>query len=226
MHRECPPEFQDAFTRQGGTNHYGEPIFKLVWSETAIGRSGGYWAKDGFMGYRDFLVGGKEPCWLLVMWKPSESFGSPARWYYQHRDDATGLQELGEFPFHGQYVVLQRLVHYEMVDGRMRAEILELSSFLVDVLLPAVQFWQALNEEEKVAALKLESELEENELLDEMMEAKADCGPAWRGAAASYTNQGCRTSIIAQKVAVMERGMQQAIAIAAKTPRGMMQVNE
>ncbi len=226
MHRECPPEFQDAFTRQGGTNPYGEPVFKLVWSECATARAGGYWARDGFQGYRDFLVGGKEPCWLLMMWKPAQDFGSPARWYYQHRDEATGLQELGGYPFHGQYVVLQRLVHYETSDGEMRAEILELSSFLVDVMLPAVRFWQALNEEEKVAALRLEAELAENEVLEEMIEAKADCAPAFRGAAASYTNQGCRTSVIAKKVEVMERGMRQAMAIAARMPRGLMQLNQ
>lgn len=222
--RQCPPEFQDAFTRQGGTNPYGEPIFKLVWGPGETGRSGGYWEKDGFLGYRDFLVAGPDPCWVLMMWKPAESFGSDVRWYYHHRDEATGLQELGEYPYSGMYVVIQKLIHRERVgDGEMRVEILEVSSLLVDVLLPCVQFWQALNEEEKLAAIKLELELEENELLDEMMDAKADCGPAWRGAAAAYTNQGCRTSVIAKKVEVMERGMRDAMRIAAQHPRGMMQ---
>jgi hypothetical protein len=224
--RQCPAEFQDAFTRQGGTNPYGEPMFKLVWSKDETQRSGGYWARDGYLGYRDFLVGGKGPgCWMLMMWKPAESFGSDVRWYWHHRDEATDLQELGEYPYHGRYVVLQHLVHREMVDGVMRTEVLEVSSFLVDVLLPAVQFWQALNEEEKVAAIKLEMELEENEVLDEMMDAKADCAPAFRGATASYTNQGCRTSIIAKKVEVMERGMGQAMKLAARQPRGMVQVS-
>jgi hypothetical protein len=99
------------------------------------------------------------------------------------------------------------------------------SSFLVDVMLPAVKFWQALSDEEKVAALSLEMELEENEVLEQMMDAKADCAPAFRGATASYTNQGCRTSLIAKKVEVMERGMRDAMRIAAKTPRGMMQLS-
>ena len=53
--RQCPPEFQDAFTRQGGTNQYGDPIFKLVWGPAEVQRSGGYWARDGYLGYRDFL---------------------------------------------------------------------------------------------------------------------------------------------------------------------------
>ena len=79
--------------------------------------------------------------------------------------------------------------------------------------------------EEKTAALTLEMELEENEVLDEMMEAKADCAPAFRGATASYTNQGCRTSVIAKKVEVMERGMRDAMRIAARMPRGMMQLS-
>lgn len=222
--RVCPPEFQDAFTRQGGTNQYGEPIFKLVWAQDETQRTGGYWAKDGYVGYRDFLIGGGDPCWMLMMWKPAESFGSASRWYWYHRDEATGLQELGQYPYSGQYVVIQKLIHREVVNGAMVVEHLEVSSFLVDLLLPAVQFWQALTEEEKLTALKLEMELEENEVLDEMMEAKADCAPAFRGAAASYTNQGCRTSLISKKVEVMERGMREAMRIAAKTPRGMMQI--
>lgn len=225
MHRECAPEFQDAFTREGGTNQYGEPIFKLAWAQCETARTGGYFERDGFVGYRDFLVGGKDACWMLMMWKPAECFGSDVRWYYHHRDEATGLQELGEYPYHGQYVVLQHLVHREMVDGVMQSEILEPSSFMMDVMLPAVKYWQALTDEEKTAALTLEMELEEDEVLEEMMDAKADCAPAFRGATASYTNQGCRTSLIAKKVEVMERGMRDAMRIAAKTPRGMQQLN-
>jgi hypothetical protein len=224
--RQCPAEFQDAFTRQGGTNQYGEPIFKLVWGPDETGRSGGYWAKDGFIGYRDFQVAGPDPCWVLMMWKPAEVFGSDVAWYYHHTDEATGLQELGEYPYHGQYVVIQKLIHYERVGETMTSEILEVSSFLIDVLLPCVQFWQALNEEEKLTAIKLQMELEENEVLDDMMEAKADCAPAWRGQTASYTNQGCRTSLIAKKVEVMERGMRDAMRIAARMPRGMMQLQD
>lgn len=222
--RICPPEFQDAFTRVGGTNQYGEPIFKLVWAPYETQRSGGYWDKDGFIGYRDFQVCGRDACWALMMWKPAESFGSDVRWYWHHRDEATGLQELGEYPYHGRYILVQNLIHREMVNGVMHAEILEVSSFLVGVLLPAVKFWQALNEEEKLEAIKLEMELEEDKVLDEMMDAKADCAPAFRGATASYTNQGCRTSVIAKKVEVMERGMRDAMRIAARTPRGMMQL--
>lgn len=224
MSRICPVEFQDAFTRAGGTNQYGEPLFKLVWAQYETQRAGGYWAKDGFTGYRDFLIGGNDPCWMLMMWKPAEAFGSDVRWYYHHRDEATGLQELGEYPYSGQYVVIQKLIHREIVDGVMTVENLEVSGFLVDVMLPAVKFWQALTEEEKLAAIQLEMELEENEVLDEMMEAKADCAPAFRGAAASYTNQGCRTSLIAKKIHVMERGMADAMRIAARMPRGMVQM--
>jgi hypothetical protein len=222
--RQCPPEFQEAFTREGGTNQYGEPIFKLVWGPDETQRSGGYWARDGFVGYRDYQVAGPDACWVLMMWKPAESFGSDVRWYYHHQDEATGLQELGEYPYHGRYIVIQKLIHYEKAEGRLQAEILEVSSFLIDVLLPAVRFWQALNEEEKLTAIRLEMELEENELLDEMMDAKADCAPAWRGAAASYTNQGCRTSLLARKVEVMERGMRDAMRMAAQMPRGLMQL--
>ena len=224
MSRICPPEFQDAFTRQGGTNQYGEPLFKLVWGKYETQRTGGYFARDGSVGYRDFLICGGRPCWALMMWKPAEAFGSDVRWYWHHRDEATGLQQLGEYPYSGRYVVIQELIHREMVDGRMETEILEVSSFLVDLLLPAVQFWQRLSEEEKFAAINLEMELEEEAVLDEMMEAKADCAPAFRGAAASYSNQGCRTSLLAKKVEVMERGMREAMRLAAKMPRGMVQM--
>ena len=223
--RTCPPEFQDALTAAGGCNQYGEPVFKLAWAKTETQRTGGYWEQDGFLGYRDFLVGGNDPCWMLMMWKPAEAFGSDVRWYWHHRDEATGLQELGEYPYHGQYVVIQKLIHYEKVDGVHKAECLEVSSFMIDILLPAVKLWQRLSDEEKLEAIKLETELEENEVLETMMDMKADCAPAFRGKTASFTNQGCRTSLIAKKVDLLERGMREAMRVAATFSRGISQMN-
>ena len=41
--RECPPWFQDELTRIGGVNQYGEPVFRLVWSQNESMTIGGKW---------------------------------------------------------------------------------------------------------------------------------------------------------------------------------------
>ena len=52
MIRTAPAWFNDELERIGGTNRYGDPIFKLVWSEEVRMIVGGRFA-DGFVGYRD-----------------------------------------------------------------------------------------------------------------------------------------------------------------------------
>jgi hypothetical protein len=65
MHRECPREFQDRIDQEFGTNQYGEPLYKFAWGQTETMRGGGAWA-NGFVGYKDVLVGGNDPCWPMV----------------------------------------------------------------------------------------------------------------------------------------------------------------
>lgn len=223
MRRETPPWFQDRLTQVGGTNRYGEPIFKLVWSQTETMRVGGYFAEDGFIGYRDMPAVGLDPCWAIVMWEPAECYGTPYRWYAQHEDEATGLQTLGEYPHHGQHRLIQKLLHREVINGVMVTLRMEPNSFIIDTMVRMISLWQHLSNESKKAAMELELELERKDYLRRTKDAYDDSRVPWRGATASYTNQGCRTSLIAKKIELMQRTMGQAMKIASRQKLGLRQ---
>lgn len=223
MYREAPAWFQDRLTSTGGTNPYGDPIFKLVWSQSERMTVGGYFAKDGFTGYREMPAYGPDPAWCIVMWEPAPCYGTPWRWYSAHKDEATGLQELGAYPVNGRHRLIQKLVHRELINGVMVTLRMEPNPLIVDLMVPAIKLWQRLSLETKKAALELEVELEEKRQQKVLKDAYDDSRVPWRGASASYTNQGCRTSLIAKKIDLMQKTLGQAMKIAARQQLGLRQ---
>lgn len=225
MRRVCPVEFQDRINQSFGTNKFGDPLFKLSWLGSETMRGGGYWDKTGFQGYRDVLVGGGTPCWGIMMWEPAERFISPKIWYMQHRDEATGLQDLGKFPHHGRYRLIHKLIHREMVMGHLVTEIMELNSMIIEAILPMTKAWQSLEAEKQVAALILDQEIRDKELSEAAWEAKKSYAPAFKGASVSYTGQGCRTSLIAKKEEKLELQWKMLMASAKQFGTGFKQVS-
>ncbi len=213
MHREPPQEFQDRLTEAGGTNHYGEPLFKLVWSETETIRVGGYFGKDAFTGYRDMLMLQGEQCWAILVWEPAEMHGTPWRWYNEYVDEVSGLCDLGEFPYHGKYRLWQKLIHRDMVNGQLVTYRMEPNSFIIDVMLPMIKGWMRLTDEAKVAAMKQEHDLKEKEYL-QMAKDSRDSHRVRRGSA-----------LVQKKVEFLEKHMREAMRIAAATGLGMKQAS-
>ena len=161
--RQCPDWFQDELTRAGGLNPYGEPVFKLVWDQGQTMTVGGYFAKDGFVGYRDMPAYGNDGAWCIVMWEPAELMGEQWRWEYEYRDEVTGLLDLGEYPHEGRYRLIQKLIHREMVGGELVVERLEPTYFILEWMLPMIISWQRLSDAEKLYTIRLEMDEEEKE---------------------------------------------------------------
>lgn len=224
MHRDCPPHFQEAIDRSFGTNKYGGPLYKLAWGQTETMRAGGYWQHSGFKGYKNILAAGGSPCWCIFMWEPSSKFGSPALWYYLHRDEVTGLQDLGKYPHHGRYRLIHKLMHREMVDGRLVTEAMELNAMIISAILPMVKAWQSLAPEKAVSYLQFDQASREMDIARAAAEAKASYAPAFRGGAVSYTGQGCRTSLIAKKEEFLQKNWNRLMRAASKFNKGMQQV--
>lgn len=210
MRRECPEWFQDRLTRVGGTNKYGQPNFKLVWGQYETFRVGGYFAKDGFVGYRDMPTVG-EACWAIMMWEPAEMQGSADRWYWDYRDEFTGLCDLGQFPYHGRYRLLQKLVHHELVGSEMVTVRMEPNNFIIDVMVPLIILWQRMTNEAKVAAIKQEMDIEQEQNLKRIKDSRAGYRVR-RGSA-----------LVQKKVEQIERGMKQAMKIASRSQLGLRQ---
>lgn len=210
MYRECPSWFQERLTRIGGTNKYGEPNFRLAWGQYETFRVGGYFAKDGFVGYRDMpLVG--EACWCIMMWEPAEVHGTADRWYWDYRDEFTGLYDLGKYPYHGRYRLLQKLIHHELVGSEMVTVRMEPNHFILDVMVPLIILWQRMTPAAKVAALKQEAEMEREENLKRIKDSR-DGYRVRRGSA-----------LVQKKVEQLEAGMRRAMKIASQTQLGMRQ---
>jgi hypothetical protein len=225
--RSCPQWFQAELTRIGGANQYGEPIFKLVWSEGEQMTVGGRWA-NGFEGYKRAPMIHGEPCWALMVWEPaSVAGGSYEAWQRDYRDDETGLLQCGGYPKYGAYRVLQRFIHREIVQGaqercfmdgpRIRREIIatqklrtyrmEPCGFMLDIMLPMLMAWLRLTSAQKTAALKQQEKMRN----DEYMKAARDVR---EGVKLSRVMRG--SQLIQRRAEIVERGMRQAMAAAAQ----------
>jgi len=212
LRRRCPHWFQDRLTRAGGTTPRGEPRFKLVWGQSETMRDGGYFLRDGYEGYRDVPALGKEACWALMMWEPATMMGSPYRWYKDHTDENTGLVTLGQYPHHGRYRCIRKLIHREMFNGEWITTRMEPTHFILDVMLPLIKEWNKLSNEQRLLVIKAEQAAEE-EQADKML------------ADSRHAHHIRRDSPMVQKrIELMERSMAQAMAIARRTQPGMAQM--
>ena len=230
--RECPQWFQQALTRIGGTNHYGEPIFKLVWSQDEQMTVGGRW-KDGFEGYRRAPLIPGDPCWALLVWEPCEvAGGSYESWQRDFRDEETGLLQCGGYPKYGAYRVLQKFIHREIVqqakerhfmDGpHIRREILarqelrtyrmEPCGFMLDVMLPMLMAWKRLSAAQKVAALRQQEQMRKDELSRKAKDAR-------EGTRLSRAMRG--SQLVRKRAEFIETGMKQAMAAASQWGLGI-----
>jgi hypothetical protein len=206
--RECPLWVQTELSRIGGVNHFGDPIFKLVWSTDPKMMVGGRFA-DGFEGYRYKREISSEPCWALMIWEPAAMVGSPIRWSYDYRDPETGFLECGAYPKYGRYRLLQKFIHREIVNGQLKTSRMEPCGFMLDIMLPMLKAWRRLTDSAKVEALKEEERAEKVEYLRKVKDA----------------HDGCRikrgSALVAKRAEVIERGMAEAMRIASQSGLGM-----
>ncbi len=225
--RDCPKWFQDELARIGGINQYGEPIFKLIWSTDNRAVIGGKWA-NGFVGYRTVCMT-PEPCWILMVWEGAEVQGSYETWMREFRDE-TGLLECGGYPKYGRYRVLQRFIHIEILQqqreryywtlkGEPRTEVLstlktetyrmEPRGLILDLMLPMLMAWRKLSNAAKTKALK---EREQEQIRQDMNAIK-------ELRKSHKISRGSK--LVQRKAEEIEKGMRQAMAIAARNGLGM-----
>ena len=209
MRRLCPEWFQERLTRAGGINPYGEPRFKLVWGQSETIRTGGYFAKDGFVGYRNIPAAQRTACWVIMMWVPPQLTGTPELWYRENRDEQTGLSDLGQYPHRGHYRVLHKLIHHELVGDEMVVYRLEPTHFIIDVMVPLIQNWQKVTDSERIRIV--EDQLEQE--TEAYLQMAKDCYDSHRVSAGS--------PIVQKKIEFLERNMHKACEIASRTQLGL-----
>jgi hypothetical protein len=135
-HHECPPDVARELEIAGGTNRFGEPMFRVVWGYDRIVPMTGEWQEfehcvasltdklTGFSDQRTFIRLVKSVvetrhvpkylpanCWHLEKWCPPEDYGSPEIWRKQGEEIIQGLtvDTAGKFPRCGEYELVMPL---------------------------------------------------------------------------------------------------------------------
>lgn len=171
---KCPEHFQRRLTQVGGVNRYGQSHFKLAWAQTETIRQGGQWeieSGEAFTGYRDVYLGDGLPHWMLLQWAdagksiemphlPPESDG---RFYIENKCPTTGLQLLGEYPYHGSYRVALPLTAKFMENGKLHIRSFPLSTEIVEMMVPVIKAAMEVSAEVKLRYLKEQQQKDEDE---------------------------------------------------------------
>lgn len=103
------------------------------------------------------------PCWMILEWHPPEDYGSPAAYYYDNRDELTGLQILGEYPHRGRYEIAYRLNSQEFRDGKLRVANYHLDGWILDMLIPCILEGQKMDMKRRLQILREADEREEKD---------------------------------------------------------------
>ena len=229
---ECPEWFQEKLTEIGGVNKYDEPNFRVVWGQggqrECLYRAGGHWHVEGqesFKGYRDLLVGGGTPSWILMQWEDAVVYGTPESYYVGNYDEETGMQDLGEYPYSGRYRMLYNMCWRDMSSGKMKIEAMPLNSFILNTVVPIIREARNISYEKTMAAMKEIKEREDAADTSMIEDAMRDAKLAFKGPV-SYARQGCRTHLIDKKVEQMSRHWNQMVTNAKTLGRGLSAQDE
>jgi hypothetical protein len=205
-----PEDFQERLTYLGGVNKYDEPNFVIWWGQYAWGpgsfRAGGVWSIEEkyFKGYRDLLRGSGEPCWCLGQHHSAEEYGTPERWYVDGFNEATGLQDLGEFAYSGRYEILYNLRWHEVENGKITFHTMPLSTTTFDSIIPIIIAAKDISIEKRKAAYLAAREAEEAAKLGDVERHLRDKEIPFTGGV-SFTRQGIRSTVIDEKMRKLQR---------------------
>ena len=168
--RECPEHFQERIALAGGMNRYDEPMFRIAWAQTETVMQGGEWESEGewFKGYQPVYLSDGLPHWVLLRWvdagKSLEPFipaETPTQFYENNRCPKTGLQLLGEYPYHGSYKVALPLVAKWFENGQLKIHAYPLDTEIIDMMIPMIQAAMILPIEAKMRFMRDENEKQE-----------------------------------------------------------------
>jgi hypothetical protein len=143
-HHTPPESVVEELLLAGGTNRFGEPLFRVVWGYDRIVPMHGEWQQwgqyrgtltDKFTGYEEtrqftklensvietrlvpkYLPGN---CWHLEMWRPPEEYGTREQWRKLGEEVIGGLtiDTAGPYPERGEYELCYPLTHDGTSDG-------------------------------------------------------------------------------------------------------------
>jgi hypothetical protein len=111
---ETPEWVKARLLKVGGKNRYGEPNYRVVWSNSRLETIGGEWDdySEGGIWLRTVIETRRAPKywthperWIVERWLPPEEYGSPESWRQQTTEFIRGraVEQLGPYPERGDY---------------------------------------------------------------------------------------------------------------------------
>lgn len=182
--RRCPDAFQEMLSRHVGMNRFDEPNFIIAWGQTYMYTAGGIWPKpqgDGYIGYRKLPLSNSSfsgrgmPCWMILEWHPPEDYDTAGIYYFRNRDELTGLQILGEYPWRGRYEIAYRMNSQEFRNGRMEVQNYHLDGWILDMLIPCILEGQKMDQKTRLRMMREADERREknqDRQLDDILHAR------------------------------------------------------
>lgn len=100
---------------------------------------------------------------MILEWHPPEDYESPVVYYIRNRDETTGLQILGEYPYKGRYEVAFKLTSTEFSNGKLNVVNYHLDDMILDTLIPAIVEGQQMTVRDRLKYLRAKEEAEEKD---------------------------------------------------------------
>lgn len=184
--QECPADITDRITGVGGTNPYGEPLFRVVWGFNRIVKMTGEWPDTGAVETREvpkYLPGNR---WHLEMWRPPEEYGSPETWG-KLGEEIVGCMTVdtaGPFPSRGEYELCYTLSS----DLGPTGSFVPLNATVVELIVNLIKKSRTENISQPLrqAAIRQRLERERQARINQTTDELLDARPAFYDTAASF----------------------------------------
>ena len=182
--------FNSYLERIGGTNPYGQPMFRLVWGGTAKNVAFGQTA-TGKKGEHVYLRYHGIPAWFLEFWKAPEV--SPDSFYRETWDPISNMHTLGDYPVFGEYVKVAQFYTKEQRNGKLEIVPQPVTFQFLDDLVALVNRSKGLTEVQRKQQILAEMEAERNAAMQLAHDAYVDASPAFGGVSGTYTSNREKT---------------------------------
>lgn len=168
---DAPEWANEMLHRAGGSNPYGEPMYRLAWGHARLGWKGGLWEdrepktqrliRSRFELRLVPKYATKRSRWRLEIWQPNHIYGSPDAWYTSTQVihpsiPFVSLPGLGPYPSRGEY---ESFFVIETQDEQFR----QIDRPVLEFLCQTVNRHRNSTKEERFLARQREQEAQERE---------------------------------------------------------------
>lgn len=190
-HLDPPSGVQEFLTEYGGKNTYGEPNFRVVWSNGRIVKrtrrfidtdaSGNIVRQAvGTRTIRRYNVPSLRDRFVIERWYPASFYGDPDTWQYANTKMIDGhlVQPIGDYPVRGDY---EHIDTVESVDNAGNRVFMWPTREYVKFVVDSFNYVKGLSGREIEDQLTAEDEAKENEMFENILARVKDASRPFGG---------------------------------------------